>query len=1042
MNRIKIAATVLIVLAVLAMGFVSASGTMVNQGSFTPYAVSSGQNLTIYANGSVSNNSLVTVNGNEYTLTGSLAGNLLVNDSNIVVSGNGYSVDGYLGIQLINVSGVTLTNFGAKYGTNSTYLTVQSAGNVTLIDSTVASQAGGNVYVKISFAGNVNLTGNTINLTTLNIQSVNNFVLSKNSMEGGSVSISSANQVNMTSNTFFSTLPAFVISHANSMQFENNNAQFATSVTNNNEFLQVSYVNSVKMLNDNLTAFSSIGQMALDVWSVNSMSINNVTINGFSGVYFDDVASLSVLDSAFSNMTANYGFDDEYGQSLTVSHSVFSIIKTEIYQYDSMYVYQVVNVSITNSVLLGGTAADLETITHLTLLNSTITTTVGAYSAYAGIDLYEITKGTVHNNTIYWASNSNDYAILVGGFSNVNISDNTIYSMAPGGGNTATGIYAEDLLDSSFTDNVIQSYNGSSNFTTGIFLDSVNNVVVSGNTVNATNTALRDEYGVNNTMTDNTLSATSYGIYVDYSLNFNVSMNTDNGSDYALYSEGNANGLFWKNTMTDIFSHGMVSLGDSSVVSIDNILAGTGQPLSVGVYASETSGNDFVSNSFTGFSLGIETVHSSGLSFTNNEFQGRSLALLLENSSSLSITGNTFAYFSNLMNLSGNISLVSVYHNNFVNYSQVIQSVANGTVLHGLILDMGSTVGGNFWSNYSGPYSNGLGTVAYSVGYDLADNHPLQNPWEDPVITFVATGLAPNTQWSVTVGSATYTTGGSSINVPVVNGAYGTIYYSVGGVAGYSPTASSGTVYFSGSSVTAFVNFVQVKYGVTFSTTGLPSNTSVSLKIGNATYSVSGSLTVNLPNGTYSYTVSLPANFTTSETTGTFTVDGSTVAVSIPFRTTGYTVTFKETGLSGSFTWTVTVNGQTYNGTGSSISVPALQPGTYNYTVQGPSGYTYTGTGNISVSENQTVLVLFSHSGAGAGLLAAAIVGSLAAGLIAMLLVALFAPQVIDSLRDRIKKNGSNGSGTKNPESKPEQKTNEKPKSEGNLAEEPGEKKD
>lgn len=1027
MNRMKITATMLIVFAFLAMAFASAPGAVADQGSFVPYAAASGENLTIFANGTVSNSSLVTVSGNQYTLTGSLAGNLFVNASNIVVSGNGYSVNGHLGIQVVNVSDVTLTDFGVKEGTNSSYLTVASAGNIVLTDSNILKQSGGYVYSNISYAGNVSLTGNTMTLAEFYILNVNNVLLSNNIMDGDGVGIYVAKHVNITSNAFNLILPAFNIEQATSVLFENNVANTAYATAFNNNFLYIYLVNTVTMLNDNMSLLSNIGAYGLYVEYVNTLDINNVTAVGFSSNYNSNVATISVMDSTFSNMTGYDGFTDYYGQSLTVSHSTIAHVSSVTADYyQGLNVYQVINVSVTNSVLVGGNAADLETITHLTLANSTITTTS---LAYIGIYTFEITHGTIYNNTVYWTADYNGQAIHIDEFSNVNVSHNTVYSMVPAGGSYSDGFYGSYLMASSFTDNRIVSYNGTSNFSIGIYLYDSNNVMVSGNTANAANTAMEDIGGVNNTMVNNVLGGVEYGIRVTNSLNFNISQNADNGSLFAIYSESNVNGLFWMNSLSGVGGYGIQSYGSSGVSYIGNTFTGMGLTSYAGAVLFSSLGGNLVSNTFTGFFLGFGSAYSSGLSVVNNQFQGGSVAIVLANSSSLSITGNTFAYYSSLLNFAGNISMVSVYHNNFVNYSQVMQmqNLTNGTILHAFVFDMGATVGGNFWTDYSGPYSNGIGTAAYSLGFGLADNHPLQNPWADPVITFVATGLVAHTQWSVTVNSRTYTTSGSSMNVPVVNGAYGAVYYSVGSVAGFSRKATSGTVYYSGSSVTAFVNFVQVKYGVTLSTSGLPANTTVSVNIGNAIYSVNGSLTVNLPNGTYTYTVTSPADFTTSKSTGTFTVSGGTLSVTIPFRTTGYTVTFRETGLSGSFTWSVTVNGKTYTGNGTTISVPAQQPGNYNYTVKGPSGYSYSGTGSISVSENSTVLVLFSH-GISGGLLAVAIVGSLAAGLIAMLLLALFAPQAIDSLRNRVRGTGNKNAGGKESGSKAEQKPKAKPK--------------
>jgi len=76
-----------------------------------------------------------------------------------------------------------------------------------------------------------------------------------------------------------------------------------------------------------------------------------------------------------------------------------------------------------------------------------------------------------------------------------------------------------------------------------------------------------------------------------------------------------------------------------------------------------------------------------------------------------------------------------------------------------------------------------------------------------------------------------------------------------------------------------------------------------------------------------------------------------------------YTVTFTESGLPSGTSWSVTFNGLTQSSTGSSITFPSISPGTYNYTVTAPGGYSASPSiGSVTVStSNVTVAIAFSQ---------------------------------------------------------------------------------
>lgn len=71
-------------------------------------------------------------------------------------------------------------------------------------------------------------------------------------------------------------------------------------------------------------------------------------------------------------------------------------------------------------------------------------------------------------------------------------------------------------------------------------------------------------------------------------------------------------------------------------------------------------------------------------------------------------------------------------------------------------------------------------------------------------VTFMETGLATGTSWSVTLNSAAQSSTGSSITFTEVNGTYS---YAVGAVPGYTASPSSGTMMVSGASRSVSITF-------------------------------------------------------------------------------------------------------------------------------------------------------------------------------------------------------------------------------------------
>lgn len=123
-------------------------------------------------------------------------------------------------------------------------------------------------------------------------------------------------------------------------------------------------------------------------------------------------------------------------------------------------------------------------------------------------------------------------------------------------------------------------------------------------------------------------------------------------------------------------------------------------------------------------------------------------------------------------------------------------------------------------------------------------------------------------------------------------------------------------------------------YSAVFQESGLASGTQWSVNIDGITESsTSSTIVFNVSDGTYSYAISPITSYTVSPSSGTITVNSSSVTQDITF-TGDYTVTFTESGLPSGTSWEVELGSNTKFGTGTSISFSAGN-GQYSFNIPG-----------------------------------------------------------------------------------------------------------
>jgi YVTN family beta-propeller protein len=219
-------------------------------------------------------------------------------------------------------------------------------------------------------------------------------------------------------------------------------------------------------------------------------------------------------------------------------------------------------------------------------------------------------------------------------------------------------------------------------------------------------------------------------------------------------------------------------------------------------------------------------------------------------------------------------------------------------------------------------------------------------------VTFAETGLPSGALWYVNI------TGQTPLSAQVAGAAGTTLQIQLNaGSYDYTATtnwpnwttASPGMFTVASSDLQVGVPFGSALYVISVEETGLASgaswwlNTSGGQSVEESVSSGSGALgSMNLPNGSYSFTTTTNwNNYTTTNATGNFHVDGRALTLYVEFSFTGspptYTVTFVQHGLPAGVVWYVNITGLTgLTATGTTLQVQ-LATGNYQYSASSNS---------------------------------------------------------------------------------------------------------
>jgi|GEM_PF-6914415 len=455
--------------------------------------------------------------------------------------------------------------------------------------------------------------------------------------------------------------------------------------------------------------------------------------------------------------------------------------------------------------------------------------------------------------------------------------------------------------------------------------------------------------------------------------------------------------LTWFNFIDYISESGLPSGQSWSFVIYQN---GQEQSTNI-VYGSshvsiEEPGYDYSTNNYYQYTITFSVINAgNGIYYIPTSISTSAIDVLSKTSNSVTfeITGNTenntniitvnyVPYYAVTINAGsgGSVSwsLVSGY----------VYGSSSGTVSAGQSQNVYVTWGtelqltDNFNSGYAFTQWNFTGYVAPAQGYS-ANNNPI-----DIVDTGSTGSVTANYRYSDYLKFTVSTSANSAIGftIKLSNGQsksgntltqstvtfylpYGTYNWQISptSVTFYSynvkyvyvavPSSSSATT-----NATVNINYVlsSATFNYTWSESGLPSGTQWGVSVNGTSYTTTGSsLTKTFSSGkTYSWSVINPSGYSGSPATGTFNKSGST---SITFSqssssSSSFTYTWSESGLPSGTKWGVTVNGQSYYTTGTSITETFATGQTYTWGVLPPSGYSGTpAIGSFSNSGSVTI---------------------------------------------------------------------------------------
>ncbi len=282
--------------------------------------------------------------------------------------------------------------------------------------------------------------------------------------------------------------------------------------------------------------------------------------------------------------------------------------------------------------------------------------------------------------------------------------------------------------------------------------------------------------------------------------------------------------------------------------------------------------------------------------------------------------------------------------------NDVVFSVTNGTYTFQVTSDSSMRIN----PSYGKVSVSGLSVTTY-IFFTTNNSYALN---------FTETGLPSEFQWSATIGSEIYQSTSQHLLLYLSNGSYN-ISFSAAGFLAYPRLL---TVSINGKGQSHMITFASAStiiYKATFLESGLPAGTQWGIYLDGILSTSSGSsISVYEPNGTYAYIIQNIPGYSPATSGGNITIKGKDIYQNITFLTRQIllNLTFVIKGINTGLSWSVTIGNRTVQSSKHNITF-LLPPGTYNYTITPPKGYTTNITkGTVNLSVNESIYIKASKS--------------------------------------------------------------------------------
>ena len=263
----------------------------------------------------------------------------------------------------------------------------------------------------------------------------------------------------------------------------------------------------------------------------------------------------------------------------------------------------------------------------------------------------------------------------------------------------------------------------------GVEIQNVNGVTIKNLNVNYFFQGIMVQNCTNLTLENNNFTNNSNGIR-----NFDVNdtriiSNTFNNTPTAITFSTTGNNALCRNNVISKNSiigayNGIFAASVYGTIVSENMMVHVNTPIYAGKNAQITNNQLFDGEN----AISIDSYSTVSGNFISNFTEGMFLSGVQS-----SLTQNTVANCTYPIALSGSndnypLDNNTLYHNNFINYSQPLSAIGNASLS---LTNWDNGAEGNFWSSYNGTDSNrdGIGDTGYVLAENRTDRYPLMQPY-------------------------------------------------------------------------------------------------------------------------------------------------------------------------------------------------------------------------------------------------------------------------------------------------------------------------